>query len=105
MAPDQARAGIAHQRLDLLAPLRLVAVDRAPGTGGLAFLKGAPLQPPRGVVEQLLAFRAQSAMASVHATALADDHGFDRPLRVSQSPRGVPHDAPTSKPRPVPRRG
>ena len=78
MPPEHPRAGVAHDGLDLLPQRRLIAMNRAIGTGGYVFLKWAPLQSALNVIPQRRAVRAESGCISVPAFAVKPDHGLDR---------------------------
>ena len=78
MPPEHARAGVTHDRFDLFPDVRLVAVDRAFGAGRFGFCERAALQAHCGIVKQSAAFGAQGCPRTMHAPAVADDHGFDR---------------------------
>ena len=75
MAQQHARAGEAHDHLDPGAHIRLVAMDRALGTGGFALLERAFLEPLKGIILQFLAFAAQTGLSAVLFLAVKQKHG------------------------------
>jgi len=80
---QHARPTVAHHGADLLPHVRLVAVDRALGTSGLALLKGAPVQTGEGVVEKLSAVGAEFGCTLMLIAAVQPDHGLDGSLLLT----------------------
>lgn len=78
MPPQHARAGVTHHRFDLLAPGRLIAMDRALDADGLLHPKLASLQPDGGIIQKLPALRAKSGLGIVMALAVTVNHRRNR---------------------------
>jgi hypothetical protein len=85
MPLQHAGAREAHHLAHLLARLGPVAVDRAVGAGGFFGPVGTAVEPLIGVIEELVALRAQSVRAVVVA-AVELDHGAHRSPFALQSP-------------------
>jgi hypothetical protein len=83
--PEHARAGILHNRLNLVTPFALVAVDGAAGAGGFFDAKPAAFKAQGGVVQELLAVGAKAGGTPVLSSAIATHHGSDR-LPLSRQP-------------------
>ena len=60
MLPEHPGAGVTHHRFHLFPPRALIAMDGAIGARGFFRAKPAAFQPQPGVIQKLLAFRAQS---------------------------------------------
>lgn len=78
MGPQHPRAGKSHNRTDLLAEKRGVAVDPAIAAGRFTFLKRAVCQAFAGVVDQIAAVAAERILWSlVMGPAVDIDHSCD----------------------------
>ena len=78
MPPEHAGTGVTHHHFHLLPPRALIAVDRAIGARGFFGSKPAAFQSQSGIIQQLLAFRAEAGRWIVPATAITMDHRLDR---------------------------
>jgi hypothetical protein len=67
MAEEHAGARISHDLAYLLSRIGMVAVNRAPAAGRLVLLEWALFQALEGIIDQPLAFRTKSGVASVAA--------------------------------------
>ena len=55
MPPQHARARVMHDGLDLIAPALLVTMNGAPGASWFVGAELASVQPPRRIIQQVLA--------------------------------------------------
>jgi hypothetical protein len=80
MEYDHARPGKAHDPLDLLAHLRLEAMDGAPCARRLILAVGAPANALQRIVQQKPAIIAHQVACPVVSATVQPDHAFDRLL-------------------------
>ncbi len=76
MFPQHARPGVTHHRLDLLAAVALVAMDRTVRACRLFRAEPAAFQPRRGIIQEPLTFRAWLRRHSVMIPAMDFYHRF-----------------------------
>ena len=83
---EHARSGKAHHLADLFAPVGLVAMDGALGTGGLVCPIGTALDAAVGISRQIQAIEAQAGVVGlVMSVAVERDHLADGLLRTVQT--------------------
>lgn len=78
MFPKHTRSGVAHDAADLVAAVALVAMDRAPGAGGLFRAEAAALQSQAGVGQELPALRAETGTRIMVVAAIDAHQGAHR---------------------------
>ena len=74
MAPEHARSRVAHNDLNLVAPVLLIAMNGALGARGFGGTKLAPVEPPHRVIEQILAFRTERGGGLMVGPAITGHH-------------------------------
>jgi hypothetical protein len=78
MLPEHTRAGVTHNRSNLLPSGTLITVHRAFDASRLLGAEVAALQPKGSIIPQPLAFGAKRFSRGVMATAIAPNHRHNR---------------------------
>ena len=91
MTPDHSGPGITHDGADLVAQLRLIAMDRAVTAGGFVFLERAARKPESCVFHQFPAFMTDLPLGMMMVFAIKSDHQLNGLLLSFHAGRNLGH--------------